>query len=132
MLQQEDLADDGHCRPAAVDVLPHQFGAVCDRRSSDADDPTVDRLGADSTALRAALCRNQPAVDSARTTVPGPPGRLSAGRHLGTGLSTGADRQPGPPLVCGAGFRSDAVGSLHLLAESEAAVYGKWAARTVV
>ena len=35
-------------------------------------------------------------------------------------------------LVCGAGFGSDAVGSLHVLTEPEAAVYGERAARTVV
>jgi hypothetical protein len=41
---------DGHRRSATVDVLPHQSGAVCDRRSSDAEDPPVDRYGADPAA----------------------------------------------------------------------------------
>ena len=43
-----------------------------------------------------------------------------------------ADREPGPPLVCGAGFGSDAVGPLDLLAEPEAALYGEGPARTLV
>ena len=85
---------------------------MCDYGSPDAEDPAVDRHGATSATLRAAVSE--------------PPGRLSTGPHLGTSRSARANWELAPPLVCGDGFRSATVEPFQVLAEPEAAVYEEW------
>ena len=86
----------------------------------------ADRQGANPAALRATACQDWPPVHSAGVAVSG-----LAGRHVGTSRGAGADGEPRLALVCGTRFRADAVGSRHVLAEPEAALYREWAARTV-
>ena len=114
-----------------ADPQPSMFShinlrSMCPPIIRDAEDPPADRQGANPAALRAAACRDWPPVHSAGVAIPG-----LAGHHVGTSRSAGADGEPRLALVCGAGFRADAVGSRHVLAEPEAALYREWAARTV-
>lgn len=69
----------GTSDPQPGDVLPYQSGAIRDRRSSDVEDPIVDRHRPDSAALRGALCGHGASFYSPGAAVAGPSEWLSAG-----------------------------------------------------
>ena len=81
-----------------------------DRGSPDAENPAVERHRPYPNALRVALFRGGPPLDSTRAAVSGPPGRVSAGRHFVASLGARVDREPGPSVVRGVEFGHGSVG----------------------